>query len=572
MGAAAVPCAATAAAVSGSAGARSSAAASTAACGGDAAAAWPTQRMVVTQSWGDVMLEAGPVALAVCSFLDPPDLARLALCSNSAARAVRAFLRCGGDVAGAALLPGGAWSEETSEGSGRLLAAALRPVDGMRELIAFWQELCGGENDDRVWHDDETTQRILSGAHACSTRDHRHEEAEARAAQIEGAAAAAKFFLPELACACMWHTGSRQRLLQHERALSVLWVARLSRPRLAQIAPRDWVHRGYRVTGALMFFLSCFKWRIPDFFGARIQAEGAPRRLHSPPFVAGGHRWRLVLYPNATPRPGSALMEDDDQGESCISLFLERLAPADGGGGEVPATEGAGEGGSKGKRASKRRFERRRAAGAAKPVRAFFSLAVCHNAPLTAAGNAEPELSQQYHLLSTCDDCGEYPLTERYKGTAMSDFDLCGKCYAARVSRLGCLPVKSDLAVGEDGGPDSHAAPVQCAHGGARSAGNGAGGSSGSGRPPNDPAANGFLRIEAPTSHVLTSEHVFTEGKDWGFPEYLSHSTARIFADANDGALVLEAHVTVEDAHGSPAATSDDGGELDALLLQAVEA
>lgn len=60
-------------------------------------------------------------------------------------------------------------------------------------------------------------------------------------------------------------------------------------------------------------------------------------------------------------------------------------------------------------------------------------------------------------------------------------------------------------------------------------------------------ALPGFVRIETPTSHVLTSEHIFAQpGCDWGWPEFISHAAAREFADANGGSLVLEAHVTVD--------------------------
>ena len=362
----------------------------------------------------------------VCSYLSSDDLARLALCSSASARAVRNFLRCGGDVAGELLVPCGAWSEQVSVASGRLLAAALRPVDGVRDLIDFYEELCGGEEGvyderERAWRDD------ASCAIVCNSTVHAAEMAAATA--WSSLAECAQFFLPELACACMWHTHSRARLLRQEMALSVLWVSRLARPRLAQIAPRDWVHRGYRVTGALTFFLSCFKWRIAGFDGVVADAVAAaaqhtargnttppsPQRLESPPFAAGGHLWRLVLFPNATPRPGAAILGSagpPGPGEGCISLFLERLSGH---------ASDAGEEEDTGVQPPMR------------PVRAFFSMAVCHDAPLSSrvlCGHEDSERRKRYHVLSTCDGCGQYPLEERYKGTTMSDFDLCAKCYA----------------------------------------------------------------------------------------------------------------------------------------------
>jgi hypothetical protein len=236
-----------------------------------------------------------------------------------------------------------------------------------------------------------------------------------------------------------------------------------------------------------------------------------------------------VLFPNATPRPGAAILGSagpPGPGEGCISLFLERLSGH---------ASDAGEEEDTGVQPPMR------------PVRAFFSMAVCHDAPLSSrvlCGHEDSERRKRYHVLSTCDGCGQYPLEERYKGTTMSDFDLCAKCYAktcadARGKRgrsRSCSRSRS-RSRSATGSPRAQSPYVGELIAQEKEDGDGA----------DADALPGFVRIETPTSHVLTSEHIFAQpGCDWGWPEFISHAAAREFADANGGSLVLEAHVTVD--------------------------
>ena len=96
------------------------------------------------------------------------------------------------------------------------------------------------------------------------------------------------FFAPEIIAAHLSEYASRPRILRIERVLVRLWKS-LEYRRMGAIAPRDWIYKGYKIPGAIDFFLRCFKWRIPDF-QRRVQIcmeHGNTLCLHSCPFTAG---------------------------------------------------------------------------------------------------------------------------------------------------------------------------------------------------------------------------------------------------------------------------------------------